>query len=54
MTLATQRLQLSFFFQTLVCECTRTKQYGYTFNYVNESRITNYFVSDILHLDTKS
>ncbi|WMV49239.1 hypothetical protein MTR67_042624 [Solanum verrucosum] len=35
-----------------VCKCTMTKQCGYTLNYVDESRTTGYFVSDILHLDT--
>ncbi|KAG5579423.1 hypothetical protein H5410_050050, partial [Solanum commersonii] len=39
-------------YSTPVCKCTRTKQCGYTLNYVDESRTTAYFLSDILHLDT--
>ncbi|KAG5582690.1 hypothetical protein H5410_053317, partial [Solanum commersonii] len=35
-----------------MCECTRAKQCSYTLNYVDESRTTSYFVSDVLHLDT--
>ncbi|KAG5579434.1 hypothetical protein H5410_050061 [Solanum commersonii] len=39
-------------YSALVCKCTRTKQCGYTLNYMDESRTTGYFVSNILHLDT--